>query len=132
MTWLETIADIYRAQGVDARVHHGDVDGVLDRVGRGLVGGAGNRPAVNDELGRSGRRPSGFVCQLRPRRLSAVVRSVTMARCAAWRVTLPEQTAVCSLVSTGSFLLLMPPPGLWPGSAGSTQRLRASFGSPPS
>jgi hypothetical protein len=42
----------------------------------------------------------------------AVVQSVTMACCAAWRVTFPEQTAVCSFVSTGSFLLLTPPPGL--------------------
>ncbi|MYS19879.1 three-Cys-motif partner protein [Streptomyces sp. DvalAA-14] len=31
-TKLEKIAGIYRAQGVDARVHHGDVDGVLNEV----------------------------------------------------------------------------------------------------
>ncbi|MPY54247.1 three-Cys-motif partner protein TcmP [Streptomyces acidicola] len=29
---LETVAGIYRGQGVDARVHHGEVDGVLDQV----------------------------------------------------------------------------------------------------
>ncbi|MER6573084.1 hypothetical protein ABT288_44835 [Streptomyces sp. NPDC001093] len=50
--------------------------------------------------------------QLRPSLLRAVVQSVTMALCAAARVTFPEQTAVCNFVSTGSFLLLMPPPGL--------------------
>lgn len=35
---LEAIAAIYRAQGVDARVHHGDVDGVLDEVVRTAAG----------------------------------------------------------------------------------------------
>ncbi len=41
-----------------------------------------------------------------------MVQSVTMACCAALRVTFPEQTAVCSFDSTGSFLLLTPEPGL--------------------
>ncbi|MGV9248025.1 three-Cys-motif partner protein TcmP [Streptomyces sp. NPDC003710] len=35
---LETVANIYRKQGVDARVHHGDVDGVLDQVVRAAAG----------------------------------------------------------------------------------------------
>ncbi|MEO3978014.1 three-Cys-motif partner protein TcmP [Streptomyces sp. CAU 1734] len=35
---LERVAVQYRAQGVDARVHHGDVDGVLDQVLRAAGG----------------------------------------------------------------------------------------------
>ncbi|MET9913563.1 three-Cys-motif partner protein TcmP [Streptomyces sp. NPDC006476] len=35
---LEQVADIYRRQGVDARVHHGDVDGVLRQVVSTAVG----------------------------------------------------------------------------------------------
>ncbi|MET8978265.1 three-Cys-motif partner protein TcmP [Streptomyces sp. NPDC004539] len=37
---LESVAVSYRRQGVDARVHHGDVEGVLDRV----VGVAAGQP----------------------------------------------------------------------------------------
>lgn len=62
--------------------------------------------------------------QARWRVARAVVQSVTMACCAAARVTWPLQTAVCSFVSTGSFLLLTPEPVRWPGSAGSTHKLR--------
>lgn len=69
-------------------------------------------------------RTAAWTCQLRPRRLRAVVQSVTIARCAAASVTCPSQTAVCSFVSTGSFLLLTPAPERWPGSAGSTHKLR--------
>jgi len=43
--------------------------------------------------------------QPRPSLLRAVVQSVTIACCAAARVTVPLQTAVCSFVSTRSFLL---------------------------
>jgi hypothetical protein len=42
-------------------------------------------------------------------------------------VTWPLQTAVCSFVSTGSFLLFTPEP-LWSGSAGSTPQVPVVVG----
>ena len=84
----------------------------------------GDHPSPEPQALTSARRRPPAGCQLRWRVLRAVVQSVTIACCACARVILPEQTAVCSFVSTGSFRLLTPEPARWPGSAGSSHRLR--------
>ncbi len=149
-------AVLQRLVGADPAAWTADIPAVLAALARPELGAlypaaaavvrhpdafpAGPAEAVHAALiiSCSGRAPArallqlGRGCYFRPSRCSAVTQSEAMACWAAVRVTRPLQMAVCRRVSTLSLSLFGPAPGLCPGLGGSTQRLRGSFGSPPS